>query len=110
MSEIKRGDVFLVDLPNFDNCIQSGLRPCVVVQNNAGNTYSPLVIVCPITSRVKKKQSTHAKIDDLEAPSIILCEQIMTIDKSQLKTYVTTLCPKSKRILTLALASSILSD
>lgn len=110
MTEIKRGDVFLVDLPDLHNHIQAGLRPCVVVQNNMGNTYSSLVIICPITTKAKNGLITHAEIKELSQPSVILCEQIMTIDKSQLKHYITSLGPKSKQLLTLSLTASILMD
>lgn len=110
MINVKRGDIFLVDLPDLHNHIQSGLRPCVVVQNNMGNTYSSLVIVCPITTKVKNNQMTHVKIKELCRPSIILCEQIITISKDQLQRYITSLEPKSKQLLTAALAVSILTD
>lgn len=88
--EIKRGDVLLVMLNPSVGSEQGGKRPAVVLQNNIGNKYSPTVIIAPITSkRNKSKLPTHVEIDDYEScgldkPSIILLEQIETIDKSRI--------------------------
>ncbi|MBR6613560.1 MAG: type II toxin-antitoxin system PemK/MazF family toxin [Clostridia bacterium] len=86
---MKRGDIYYADLGKVVGSEQSGIRPVVVVQNNLGNKYSNTVIVLPITSRVKKKLPTHVSISKnkygLEKDSIILVEQIRTLDKSRLK-------------------------
>ena len=84
---ITRGSIIMVDLPMSNNSIQGGLRPCLVVSNNKGNQYSPVLIVVPITSRqTKKPMPTHFHIEPslmngLTKKSIALAEQIITIGK-----------------------------
>ena len=87
---IKRGDMFYADLSPVVGSEQGGIRPVLVIQNNIGNKYSPTVIVSAITSQLNKsKLPTHIELDSeefgLKADSIILTEQIRTIDKSRLK-------------------------
>lgn len=87
---IKRGDMFYADLSPVVGSEQGGIRPVLVIQNNIGNKYSPTVIVSAITSQLNKnKLPTHIEIDSeeygLKSDSIILTEQIRTIDKSRLK-------------------------
>ena len=87
---IKRGDMFYADLSPVVGSEQGGVRPVLVIQNNIGNKYSPTVIVSAITSQLNKnKLPTHIELDSeefgLKADSIILTEQIRTIDKSRLK-------------------------
>ena len=87
---IKRGDMFYADLSPVVGSEQGGIRPVVVIQNNIGNKYSPTVIVSAITSQLNKnKLPTHIELDSeefgLKSDSIILTEQISTIDKSRLK-------------------------
>ncbi|HHV98179.1 MAG TPA: type II toxin-antitoxin system PemK/MazF family toxin [Clostridiaceae bacterium] len=89
--KIKRGDIWIADLgTNTIGSEQGKIRPVLVVQNNAGNNYSPTVTIVPLTSRKKKKLPTHVEIDDLylPKPSIALAEQITTIDKSKLRKYI----------------------
>ena len=85
---MKRGDIYYADLGNVVGSEQTGIRPVVVIQNNIGNRYSKTVIVLPVTSRNKNKLPTHVSIAGnkygLEKDSIILAEQIRTIDKSRL--------------------------
>lgn len=87
---IKRGEIFLANLMNTTGSEQSGIRPVLIVQNDFGNKYSPTVIVLPITSKVfKTKLPTHVPIQKkelygLKKDSIILVEQVRTIDKSRL--------------------------
>ena len=86
--EIKRGDIILVELCNVGGSIQNGLRPCCVVSNALNNKYSPNLTVVPLTSRVMKKQMpTHITLTKdmypIHTDSIVLCEQIMTIDKAR---------------------------
>ena len=87
---IKRGDMFYADLSPVIGSEQGGIRPVLVIQNNIGNKYSPTVIVSAITSRLgKNKLPTHIELDSeefgLKSDSIVLAEQIRTIDKSRLK-------------------------
>ena len=88
--EINRGDIVYIDLGKLHNgSIQDGYRPCVIIQNNIGNKYSPCVIVCPLTSRGKKSMPTHVNVgieDGLHFNSVVLCEQIQTRCKSEIKT------------------------
>ena len=88
--KIKRGQIYLVDLSNGFGSEQGGVRPVLVIQNNKGNKYSPTIICAAITSKMNKaKLPTHVPIDchrcELEKDSVILLEQIRTIDKSRLR-------------------------
>ncbi len=86
---IKRGDIYYADLTPVKGSEQDGIRPVVIIQNDVGNKYSPTVIVLPITSQAKNYLPTHIKIEGgrygLPKKSIILAEQIRTIDKIRLK-------------------------
>ena len=87
---IKRGDMYYADLSPVIGSEQGGIRPVLIIQNDMGNKYSPTVIAAAITSqKTKNKLPTHIEIDGkdcgLKADSIILTEQIRTIDKSRLK-------------------------
>lgn len=85
---IKRGEVYWAQLEERSGSIQSGVRPVVIFQNEAGNKFSPTVIVVPLTSKQsKKKLPTHVTIPKkcgVPCDSIALMEQITTINKSQL--------------------------
>lgn len=88
---IKRGDVFYADLDPIIGSEQGGVRPVLVVQNNVGNKYSPTVVVLPISSAKKTKMPTHIGIYGtkmLPKDSIIMAEQIRTIDRNRLQNYV----------------------
>ncbi len=88
---IKRGDVFYADLEPTIGSEQGGVRPVLVVQNNVGNKYSPTVVVLPISSAKKLKLPTHICIYGtkmLSKDSVILAEQIRTIDRNRLQEYV----------------------
>ena len=89
---LNRGDLWYVDLgANKVGSEQGGMRPCVIIQNNVGNHHSPTTIVAVITSAMKKKMPTHfivGKYDGLAKTSLCLCEQILVIDKTRLKTYI----------------------
>ena len=91
-AEIHRGDIFFVNLPEDNDSVQGGYRPCVVVQNDKGNNYSPNVILAPLTTRTKKKIPTHVLVragqGGLKRDSTVLAENIMTISKSDLGSYV----------------------
>ncbi|ACM60989.1 mRNA interferase MazF [Caldicellulosiruptor bescii] len=91
--EIKRGDIFYADLAPHVGSEQGGIRPVLVIQNDIGNKYSPTVIVAAITSQIgKAKFPTHVEIRagefGLSRDSVILLEQIRTIDKVRLKNKV----------------------
>lgn len=87
---IRRGDIFYADLSPVIGSEQGGLRPVLIVQNDIGNKYSPTVIAAAITSKMNKtKLPTHIDVPGEDAglarDSIILLEQIRTIDKKRLK-------------------------
>ncbi len=87
---IKRGDIFYADLSPVIGSEQGGLRPVLIVQNDVGNRYSPTVIAAAITSKLgKARLPTHidviGKSAGLSKDSVILLEQIRTIDKRRLK-------------------------
>ena len=87
---IKRGDMFYADLSPVVGSEQGGIRPVVIIQNDLGNKYSPTVIAAAITSQTNKNRlPTHIEIEaeteGLKSNSVILTEQIRTIDKSRLK-------------------------
>lgn len=86
--EIVRGDIFYADLSPAVGSEQGGLRPVIILQNNVGNKHAPTTIVAPITSRLSKKPlPTHITFNGCGLPkdSVILMEQIRTIDKGRLK-------------------------
>lgn len=87
---VKRGDIFYADLSPVIGSEQGGIRPVLVVQNDVGNKYSPTIIVSAITSQINKaKLPTHVEINALEygltKDSVLLLEQIRTIDKRRLR-------------------------
>lgn len=94
--KIRRGDMFYADLTLGVGSEQSGYRPVLIIQNDAGNRHSNTVIAAIITSRIstKTKLPTHASIkaqQGLGHDSLVLLEQIRTIDKMRLKEYIGTL-------------------
>lgn len=94
--EISRGDVFYADLSPVVGCEQGGLRPVLVVQNDIGNKFSPTVIIAAITSQLDKaKLPTHIELNkvkfNLNKDSVVLLEQIRTLDKRRLKDKICTL-------------------
>ena len=87
---IKRGDMYYADLSPVVGSEQGGIRPVLIIQNDMGNKYSPTVIAAAITSQIgKNRLPTHIEISSqnsgLKSDSVILAEQIRTIDKSRLK-------------------------
>ena len=88
---IKRGDIFYADLNPVVGSEQGGIRPVLIVQNNVGNKHSPTVIVVPISTAKEHHLPTHIHIRGSKAlpkDSVILAEQIRTIDRYRLKSYV----------------------
>lgn len=97
---MQRGDIFLINLNKAYGSIQSGIRPAIIIQNNIGNQYSPTTIICCITTAKKKHLPTHlyiSKSGGLKKNSIVLCEQLFTINKKDLIKYIGTI--KNKRTL-----------
>jgi len=87
---IKRGDIYYADLRPVVGSEQGGIRPVIIIQNDMGNRHSPTVICAAITSRMNKaKLPTHVELDsnkcDIVKDSVILLEQLLTIDKKRLK-------------------------
>ena len=87
---VKRGDIYYADLSPVVGSEQGGVRPVLVVQNDIGNKYSPTVIAAAITSQINKaKMPTHIEISaeeyGLNKDSVILLEQVRTIDKRRLR-------------------------
>ncbi len=87
---VKRGDVYYADLSPVIGSEQGGVRPVLVIQNDIGNKYSPTIIVAAITSQINKaKLPTHIEISSsdygLPKDSVVLLEQIRTIDKKRLR-------------------------
>lgn len=87
---IRRGDIYYADLRPVVGSEQGGVRPVLIIQNEAGNKHSSTVICAAITSKMNKaKLPTHVEIDsnyyDLAKDSVILLEQVRTIDKQRLK-------------------------
>ena len=87
---IKRGDIYYADLSPVVGSEQGGIRPVLIIQNDIGNKYSPTVIATAITSQINKaKMPTHIELGaneyGLSKDSVVLAEQIRTIDKRRLK-------------------------
>lgn len=91
MKTVKRGEIYYADLSPVVGSEQDGVRPVLILQNDTGNKHSPTTIVAAITSRkTKAKLPTHVRITvkGLKAESIVLLEQIRTIDKRRLTEYI----------------------
>ncbi len=90
MEQIKRGQIYYADLSPVVGSEQGGTRPVLIIQNDVGNKYSPTVIACAVTSQLTKaKLPTHIEVKQgqfgLPKDSVILLEQIRTLDKRRLK-------------------------
>ena len=95
-ADIKRGDIFYADLSPVVGSEQGGMRPVLIVQNNVGNHYSPTVIVAAITAKIQKTKmqmlfNINAADTGIEKNSVVLLEQVRTIDKQRLEDRVTHL-------------------
>ena len=89
----RRGDIYLVDLGTNVGSEQGGCRPVLLLQNDVGNHFGPTLIVAPVSSRYwkKSKQPTHTLIEgiqNLSSPSVVLAEQLLTIDKVRVMKYL----------------------
>ena len=113
---IKRGELYYADLSPVVGSEQGGVRPILIVQNDTGNKYSPTVIAAAVTSKMTKaKLPTHIELSEgefgLAKESVILLEQIRTLDKKRLKERIGELSPlKMKRVNTALLISLGFSD
>ena len=108
---IKRGDMYYADLSPVIGSEQGGIRPVLIIQNDVGNKYSPTVIAAAITSQTTKNRlPTHISINSNEyglvKDSVILAEQIRTIDKSRLKEKIGQVDPFTMNLVNNALGVS----
>ncbi|MFT4104770.1 MAG: type II toxin-antitoxin system PemK/MazF family toxin [Lacrimispora sp.] len=107
---IRRGNIYYADLSPVVGSEQGGSRPVLILQNDIGNRYSPTVIVAAITSRSKRELPTHVEIGCMEAlqkNSVVLLEQIRTIDRLRLFEYIGSLDESKMLSVDQALALSI---
>lgn len=108
--KIMRGEIYYADLSPVIGSEQGGMRPVLVLQNNVGNKHSPTVIVAVITSRLGKAQlPTHVKLGTLylAKDSMVLLEQIRTIDKRRLLEYIGHVTSDEMALIETALLVSI---
>lgn len=90
---VKRGDIWIAQLGDGVGCEQAGARPVLILQNDVGNEHSPTVIVASITDNRKRYMPTHvgiSKKEGISKDSVVLLEQIRTIDKARLSRKVAT--------------------
>lgn len=111
MNDIKRGELYYADLSPVVGSEQGGVRPVLIVQNDVGNKYSPTVIVAAITSQINKaKIPTHIEIGTaygLVKDSVLLLEQIRTLDKRRLRERIGVLDDKCMENVNRALLISL---
>ena len=109
-NKINRGDIYYAALDPAIGSEQGGIRPVLIIQNNKGNTHSPTVIVAAITSKAKPKLPTHLSLEgvpNLHPKSIVLLEQVRTIDKCRLQRFVATIDRETMREIGATLARSL---
>lgn len=108
---IKRGEIYYADLSPVVGSEQGGVRPVLIVQNDVGNKYSPTVIAAAITSKLNKaKLPTHVELTEssgLEKQSVLLLEQLRTIDKARLLARIGEVNPDTMRKVNSALMISL---
>lgn len=109
---VNRGDIYYADLSPVVGSEQGGVRPVLVVQNDVGNKYSPTVIIAAITSQLSKaKLPTHIELNkdkyNLLKDSVVLLEQIRTLDKRRLKEKVCTIDDKTMQKVDIAIMISL---
>jgi mRNA interferase MazF len=93
--QVRKGDIYFADLSPVVGSEQGGVRPVLVVQNDVGNRFSPTIIVAAVTSQTNKaKLPTHVQIsaegNGLNRDSVVLLEQLRTIDKKRLREHIGT--------------------
>lgn len=108
--EIRRGDIYYADLGSTLGSEQGGIRPVVIIQNNAGNRYSPTTIACPITKQSKKTLPTHAQVYFNGYLNTILGEQVRTISKERLQNFVGHIDEDKMTEVNNALSASLMTD
>ena len=96
---VARGELYIADLDPVVGSEQGGLRPVLVIQNDTGNRYSPTVVVLAVTSQLQKTRlPTHVLLSaaghGLERDSVVLAEQVRTLDKRRLRTRIGSLTPE----------------
>lgn len=91
--EIRRNQIYVVNLPFTDNSITRGNRPCIVVSNNMNNIHSPVIQVIPLTTSAKKKLPTHYDMIINGESCTALCENIISVDYSNFGKYLGELTP-----------------
>lgn len=109
---VKKGDLFFADLSPVVGSEQGGVRPVLVVQNDVGNKYSPTIIVAAVTSQTSKaKLPTHVELQatqgGLSKNSVVLLEQLRTIDKQRLKERIGSLSDSQMPVVDEALGVSL---
>ena len=109
---IKRGEIYFADLSPVVGSEQGGVRPVLVIQNDVGNKFSPTVIVSAITSQLTKaKLPTHIELSSTEyhlpKNSVVLLEQIRTLDKRRLKEKISVLDERKMREINRAILVSL---
>ncbi|NLW24892.1 MAG: type II toxin-antitoxin system PemK/MazF family toxin [Clostridia bacterium] len=112
MLVVKRGEIFYAELSPVVGSEQGGVRPVLIIQNDIGNQYSPTTIVAAITTQISKaKLPTHVEIlaeeSGLAKDSVVLAEQIRTIDKRRLKEKVSVLNEELMKKINYALEISL---
>ena len=108
---VKRGDIYYADLSPVVGSEQGGIRPVLIIQNDVGNRYSPTVIAAAITSKISKnKLPTHIAIEagdcGLHKDSVVLLEQVRTLDKRRLKEKMGSIDYQSMKAVNQALSVS----
>lgn len=109
---VERGDIYYANLEPVQGSEQGGMRPVLIIQNDVGNQHSPTTIIASITTKIKKAQMpTHVEIkaseNGLQFDSVIMLEQIRTIDKQRLEDKITTIDLVTLQAVDDALAVSI---
>lgn len=108
---VKRGEIYYADLSPVVGSEQGGVRPVLVIQNDVGNRYSPTIIAAAITSQLNKARlPTHIELDTttgLPRDSVVLTEQLRTLDKQRLKDKIGALGPEAMHKVNNALMISL---
>ena len=109
---MKRGEIYFADLDPVIGSEQGGIRPVLIIQNDLGNRFSPTVIVLPLTSRQGKAHfRTHVPlmppVGGVKKPSVILCEQVRTLEKSRLRQRLGRLPVEKMALVEQALAAAV---
>lgn len=94
-----RGEIYYVNFGVHNSSVQNGIRPGIILSNNLGNKYAPVVIVSPLTTKTKTELPTHVEItkneeNGLNLNSIVLLEQLMTVSKSDLRNKIGKVCQR----------------